>query len=74
MTARDAASRLSDAQRRVLKQSPETVDGRVLVPSMLGNLNHVAGWPAGLVEYYSAYYCRLTPLGLAVRQILKGQQ
>lgn len=58
---------LSMGHRSVLKSVKPTKDGRVLVPSLLGNLNTSVGWSKGLVEYYSAYYSRLTPLGLAVR-------
>lgn len=64
------AAGLSMGHRSVLKSVRPTSDGRVLVPSMLGNINKAVGWPKGIVEYYSAYYSRLTPLGLRVRNHL----
>lgn len=64
------AAGLSMGHRSVLKSVTPTADGRVLVPSLLGNLNASVGWPKGLVTYYSAFYSRLTPLGLAVRNHL----
>ncbi|WP_447724671.1 hypothetical protein [Sphingomonas koreensis] len=66
----EIARGLSVGQKSVLRGVSETSDGRVLVPSMLGNLNASVGWPKDLTSYYSAYYSRLTPPGLAVRQHL----
>lgn len=67
------AAGLSLSHKSVLRNANPTSDGRVLVPSMLGNINSVVGWPKGLTSYYSAVYSKLTPLGLAVRAALMAK-
>ena len=70
----DVARGLTEAQRLVLESAENTVDGRVLVPSMLVDLNQPEKWPADLATYYSLYLRRLTPLGIAVANHIKGTQ
>lgn len=75
MTARDVASRLSEAQRRAMSRPDERVHptwaGMISSWGDQGVANQL--FDLGLTETRETLSCP-TDLGRAVRQILKGQQ